>query len=82
MSTHFKNTKDNRTTANLKNVFITANWKPRKANKTCGWAQPLHSGDAQRGKFHRQGGDTGRRRGRALLGQVGSYPPHHISFPH
>ena len=61
MSTHFKNTKDNRTTANLKNVFITANWKPRKANKTCGWAQPLHSGDTQRGKFHRQGGDTGRR---------------------
>ena len=42
MSSHFKNTMDSGTTANFKNVFITANWKPHKANVTwVGTASPL-----------------------------------------
>ena len=75
MNTHFKNMMDNRTTANFKNVFITANWKPRKANVTCGWAQPLHSGDTQEEQGPQTRGDTGRRRGCSLLGQWGHILP-------
>ena len=45
MSAHEKNMTDNRTTANLKDVFITANWKRLKASVRSGWARLLQSGD-------------------------------------